>query len=172
MSHEDATFLWMNADIDVKVIAIESYVDLKNQESPRQPTIFTTEVIIDRFNPTIVNVGLEEHSIDKFDRRVGLLEPTEAENVSFLNVGQLEKFPNLEYFQLQHAYRPYEDPSVPYIGVNERQYPYMQINLVMTDKVVNYERHAYTFLQLLSDFGGFNDGIYFLISVFMAYYSA
>ena len=35
-----------------------------------------------------------------------------------------------------------------------------------------YKRQAYTFLTLLGDFGGFNDAIVFLISIFMSSYSA
>ena len=34
-----------------------------------------------------------------------------------------------------------------------------------------YERKSYTFVQLLADFGGFNDGIFLLTSSFMVVYS-
>ena len=34
------------------------------------------------------------------------------------------------------------------------------------------KREAYTFLDLLGDFGGFNDAVYFLLSLPMGIYSA
>lgn len=42
----------------------------------------------------------------------------------------------------------------------------------MSNKKNSYERTAYTFLTLLGDFGGFNDAIIFLISLFMSSYSS
>ena len=42
----------------------------------------------------------------------------------------------------------------------------------MSNKKNFYSRSAYTFLTLLGDFGGFNDAIVFLISLFMSSYSA
>ena len=42
----------------------------------------------------------------------------------------------------------------------------------MSNKKNFYSRSAYTFLTLLGDFGGFNDAIVYLISIFMSVYSA
>ena len=42
----------------------------------------------------------------------------------------------------------------------------------MSDTVTYSERRAYTFMDLLGDFGGFNDAIVLIISTFFASYSA
>lgn len=42
----------------------------------------------------------------------------------------------------------------------------------LSDKKSYFSRSAYTFLTLLGDFGGFNDALIFLISLFMSSYSA
>ena len=44
--------------------------------------------------------------------------------------------------------------------------------IVLDNNKDYYERSAYTFLTLLGDFGGFNDAIFFLISLFLSSYSA
>ena len=41
----------------------------------------------------------------------------------------------------------------------------------LSDIQYQYERRSYTFISLLADFGGFNDGIFLLASSFMAVYS-
>ena len=45
----------------------------------------------------------------------------------------------------------------------------MIFSLVQTQ--YQYERRSYTFVQLLADFGGFNDGLFLLTSSFMVVYS-
>ena len=42
----------------------------------------------------------------------------------------------------------------------------------MSDRVTYHERKAYTFMDLLGDFGGFNDAIIFIVSTLFAGYSA
>ena len=42
----------------------------------------------------------------------------------------------------------------------------------MSDVITYYERKAYTFMDLLGDFGGFNDAIIFIVSTIFAGYSA
>ena len=42
----------------------------------------------------------------------------------------------------------------------------------MSDNITYYERKAYTFMDLLGDFGGFNDAIIFIVSTVFATYSA
>ena len=39
------------------------------------------------------------------------------------------------------------------------------------NKKYSYMRRAYTFLDLLGDFGGFNDAVLMILSLFMKYYS-
>ena len=43
---------------------------------------------------------------------------------------------------------------------------------MMSDSVTYSERRAYTFMDLLGDFGGFNDAIVFIVSTIFASYSA
>ena len=42
----------------------------------------------------------------------------------------------------------------------------------MSDNITYYERKAYTFMDLLGDFGGFNDAIIFILSTIFAGYSS
>ena len=42
----------------------------------------------------------------------------------------------------------------------------------MSESITYYERRAYTFMDLLGDFGGFNDAIIFIVSTVFASYSA
>ena len=41
----------------------------------------------------------------------------------------------------------------------------------LSNKKYSYFRRAYTFLDLLGDFGGFNDAVLMILGVFMKYYS-
>ena len=43
---------------------------------------------------------------------------------------------------------------------------------MMSESVTFSERRAYTFMDLLGDFGGFNDAIVFIVSTVFASYSA
>ena len=43
---------------------------------------------------------------------------------------------------------------------------------MMSDSVTYSERRAYTFMDLLGDFGGFNDAIVFIVGTLFASYSA
>ena len=43
--------------------------------------------------------------------------------------------------------------------------------LRLADKVRTSERESYTFMALLSDFGGFNDGIVLLPAILMTLYN-
>ena len=45
-------------------------------------------------------------------------------------------------------------------------------SIFLTNNKNVYKRTAYTILGVLGDFGGFNDAIVFLISLFMGSYSA
>ena len=42
----------------------------------------------------------------------------------------------------------------------------------MSESITYYERRAYTLMDLLGDFGGFNDAIIFIVSTVLAGYSA
>ena len=46
------------------------------------------------------------------------------------------------------------------------------MELRLDDSKVNYERQAYSFFQLLGDFGGFNDALIFLVGNFTALYGS
>ena len=43
--------------------------------------------------------------------------------------------------------------------------------LVLADLLRTSERESYTFIELLSDFGGFNDGISLLPAILMTFYN-
>ena len=46
------------------------------------------------------------------------------------------------------------------------------MKISLTNEKNFYERTAYTLLDALGDFGGFNDAIVFFVSLFMSFYSA
>ena len=46
-----------------------------------------------------------------------------------------------------------------------------KILIQLSNVQYQYERRSYTFVALLADFGGFNDGIFLLTSSFMIIYS-
>ena len=48
---------------------------------------------------------------------------------------------------------------------------HLEIFIKLSERRIEQERHRYTFVDLLADFGGFNDGIIMIASVFMAPYS-
>ena len=52
-------------------------------------------------------------------------------------------------------------------------YAHDQFHLAMllSRERYNYERRAYTFVQVLSDFGGFNDGILLVFQAVVAVYA-
>lgn len=57
---------------------------------------------------------------------------------------------------------------------NERDtqnYTDIQIEFSMTKKILLYEREAYTFFNLLEDFGGFTGSIIMVSSFIMSFYS-
>ena len=51
-------------------------------------------------------------------------------------------------------------------------YPSVFVILRLSGMKFVYQRTAYTFMEMLSDFGGFNDGIYFVFSLFLSLYSS
>ena len=48
----------------------------------------------------------------------------------------------------------------------------MDFYLALDSKVTTSKRRAYTIMNLLGDFGGFNDAIIFIIGTFLSAYSA
>ena len=48
----------------------------------------------------------------------------------------------------------------------------ISILLELSKTMITYERSPYTCLDLLGDFGGFNDGIYLVVGLLMSYYSS
>ena len=47
-----------------------------------------------------------------------------------------------------------------------------QLSLKLADLMRTQERESYSFITLLSDFGGFNDGISLLPALLMTFYNA
>ena len=47
----------------------------------------------------------------------------------------------------------------------------LECHIELSNKKYSYNRRAYTILDLLGDFGGFNDAILMICGVFMKYYS-
>ena len=89
-------------------------------------------------------INLEQNEAVFQDTMVGFLEK-EAEPVNFLTIGDTNS-----------------------VDTNGRA----GFMILMSNQKNFYSRSAYTFLTLLGDFGGFNDAIVFLISLFMGGYSA
>ena len=48
---------------------------------------------------------------------------------------------------------------------------YKPIVFYLSDLQKTYEREVYTFMEALSDFGGFNDGVIIIPAIFMHIYS-
>ena len=48
--------------------------------------------------------------------------------------------------------------------------PITELFIELSDNRYVYERHAYTFLELLSDFGGFNDGVLMISNSVVLFY--
>ena len=91
------------------------------------------------------------------DNQSGFLSD-EQDPINFLSVDRIEK----EYTTYQVPKRQDSDIEFPYISA---------IIKMSTNKTYS-ERRAYTFLDLLGDFGGFNDAIIFIVSTIFASYSA
>ena len=51
-------------------------------------------------------------------------------------------------------------------------YPTVQIDFMMNTRKVTQSRKAYTFFDLISDFGGFNDAIFLVFGTLMGFYSS
>ena len=53
----------------------------------------------------------------------------------------------------------------------KREYKGVELKLQLADILRTSERESYTFIALLSDFGGFNDGISLLPAIIMTMYN-
>ena len=51
-------------------------------------------------------------------------------------------------------------------------YPTYETHFELSTSKKEYEREAYTILELLGDFGGFNDGLFMLVGLVSSFYSA
>lgn len=97
-------------------------------------------------------IFLEQNEAVLKDTRIGFLE-AEAESEYFLSIEYTENFPISPLKKDSW----WTDPAFLITLSNNKNY---------------YERKAYTLLDVLGDFGGFNDAIVFLIHSFMGVYSA
>lgn len=87
------------------------------------------------------------------DGSVGFLEE-EAEPKTFLSIDSIEKV---------------------YINEPEgdlKDYPTFEATFKLNTRKRYYERNAYTFLELLGDFGGFNDALFMLVGLVSSFYGA
>ena len=55
---------------------------------------------------------------------------------------------------------------------SSQEYPQYIANFYLSTNKVVQERQAYTFMELLGDFGGFNDALFFIIGALMSLYSS
>ena len=67
--------------------------------------------------------------------------------------------------------------SIEKVYINEpdgelKDYPSFEYNFEMGTRKRSFKREAYTFLELLGDFGGFNDGIVLLPAILMTFYNS
>ena len=53
-----------------------------------------------------------------------------------------------------------------------KDYPYNDLKFFLGNKKMYYEREAYTFLELLGDFGGFNDALFLIIGTLSSFYAS
>ena len=56
-------------------------------------------------------------------------------------------------------------------GVINAEFKRLEINIKLSSMRYEMERHRYSFVDLLADFGGFNDGLLLIASLFVQPYS-
>ena len=98
---------------------------------------------------------MKQNEVVLDDNQIGFLSE-EEEPLKFLNFDYKEK----DYFHEKNPLSPSIDEF------------YYEAWLLMSESVSYSERRAYTFMDLLGDFGGFNDAIVFIVSSVFASYGA
>ena len=81
----------------------------------------------------------------------------ESEPINFLSLEREEKFYTAEIYREGYPYEPWY-----FVG----------IEIVLSNKKRFIKRQAYTFMDLLGDFGGFNDALFFFGGILLVSYSS
>ena len=76
----------------------------------------------------------------------------------FLSYDEAIKYEQLEYYLKFKSVEPKDN------------LPVTELFIELSDNKYVYERHAYTFLEFLSDFGGFNDGVLMITNSVVLFY--
>ena len=97
-------------------------------------------------------ISLQQNEVTLHDAQIGLFDQ-EAETQKYLTFGDIRR----------------ADTEDLGLGFPPDKWT-LKFELSQDKKVES--RKAYTLLQLLGDFGGFNDAIYFLLSLPMGFYSS
>ena len=53
-----------------------------------------------------------------------------------------------------------------------KDFPMYDYRILASSKKTYYDREAYTFLELLGDFGGFNDALFLIIGTISSFYAS
>ena len=90
------------------------------------------------------------------DGQVGFMKE-EPEPKTFLSIDSIEKV----YIVEQSIY-----------NTDLINYPTYETHFELSTSKKEYEREAYTILELLGDFGGFNDALLLLVGIISSFYSS
>ena len=91
--------------------------------------------------------------------KIGFLNKQEREE-TFLSFYELIKIEQTRYYLGFKNVKPEDNLKVT------------ELFIELSDNRYVYERHAYTFLELLSDFGGFNDGVLMISNSVVLFYQS
>ena len=94
-----------------------------------------------------------QNELALYDGKIGFLDE-EGDPQTFLSIESYEKV----YF---------EEPAGEL-----KDYPTYEFKFVMGNKKAYYTREAYTFFELLGDFGGFNDSILMIVGLLTSFYGS
>ena len=83
-----------------------------------------------------------------------------------------KEFLTRKSFKIETYDAGYFDLINPETNLTEKKpFKKIQLNIYLSEKLYDLERHRYTFVDGLSDFGGFKDGLFMLAYMIMAPYS-
>ena len=104
-------------------------------------------------------IYIKQNELVLDDNQSGFLSD-EQEPINFLSIDRIEK----SYVTHNYLTRKVSD--------DDFEVPFVSARIMMSKNKSYSERRAYTFMDVLGDFGGFNGSITFIVSTIFASYSA